>query len=139
MMIKTTYIRYRQGPGGISGVTTTPRSAQKSRESLRSYSEILKDLKQLNKKHPKSKTVHKEESKAKICVDMKDHHTPQTALQICAHPLDLDSFNNNLLINIYSSEILHKKCNVQSSVITGLQQLIEFAVLMAYMLQFKLK
>ena len=70
---------------------------------------------------------------------MKDHHTPQTALQICAHPLDLDSCNNNLLINIYSSETLHKECNIQSSVKMGLQQLIEFAVLMAYMLQFKAK
>ena len=57
---------------------------------------------------------------------MKDRHTLRNALQLCAHPLDLDSHDNNLLINIYSGENGHDKCNVQNSVVIGSQELIEF-------------
>ena len=66
------------------------------------------------------------ESKAKIYVDMKDCHTLRNTMQLTAHPLDLDSHDNNLLINIYSVEIAHDKCNVQNSVVIGSQELIEF-------------
>ena len=66
------------------------------------------------------------ESKAKIYVDMKDCHTLRNTMQLTAHPLDLDSHDNNLLINIYSGEIAHDKCNVQNSVVIGSQELIEF-------------
>lgn len=56
--------------------------------------------------------------------------TPQiirNALELCAHPLDLDSLNNNLLINIYSGEIAHDKYNVQNLVVIGSKELIEFS------------
>ena len=64
-------------------------------ESLPACSEILKDLDKLREKHPKTKTVHKEESKTRICVDMKDRQTLRNALKLCPHPLDLDSQDNN--------------------------------------------
>ena len=127
MMIETTYMRYDKGPGGIIGVTTKPRSVQIWSESLPACSDILKDLAQLREKHPKTKTVHKEESKARICADMKDHQTLRNALQLCTHPLDLDSHDNNLLINIYLGKIVNGKCNVQNSVVIGSKQLKEFA------------
>ena len=61
---------------------------------------------------------------------MKDRHTLPTALQLCTHPLDLDSHDNNLLINIY---------NVQNSVVIGSKDLIKFAESLpnGFMLQFK--
>ena len=71
MMVEPTYMRYGKEVGGIIGVTTNPRLVQTWSESLLAYSEILKNLDQLREKHPKTKTVHKEESKAKICADMK--------------------------------------------------------------------
>ena len=40
------------------------------------------------------------ESKAKIYAYMKDRHTLRIVLQLCSHLLDLDSQDNNLLINI---------------------------------------
>ena len=72
MIIKTTYMRYGKGPGGIIGVTTKPRSVQIWSQSLPACSEILKDLDQLGENHPKTKTFHKEESKARNCDETKD-------------------------------------------------------------------
>ena len=127
MMIETTYMRYGKGPDGIIGVTTKPTSVQIWSEILPACSEILKDFDQLREKHLETKTVHKEESKARICTDMKDRQTLRNPLQLCAHPLDLDSHKNSLLINIYWGEIAHGKCNVQNSVVIGSKQLIQFA------------
>ena len=58
---------------------------------------------------------------------MRDRQTLRNALEFCVHPLDLDSHNNNLLINIYSGEIAHDKCNVQKTIVIVSKQLIEFA------------
>ena len=125
MIIETTYIIYGKESGGISGVTTTKkRSVQVWWEFLLSYSEIIKNLDQLRENHPKSKTVHKEKSNAKICADMKDRHFFRNALRLCAQPVDLDSHDNNLLINIYSGEIAHDNCNVKNWIIIRSKQLI---------------
>ena len=58
---------------------------------------------------------------------MKNHHRLGNALQLFGHPLDLDSHDNNLLINIYSCKIAHDKSNVQNSVVIGSKQFTEFA------------
>ena len=68
MLIETTNMRYDKGPDEMIGATTKPRSVQ-------IWSEILKDLDQRREKYPRTKTVHKEESKARICAHMKDHQT----------------------------------------------------------------
>ena len=106
-------MRYGKGPGGIIAVTKKQRSVQIWSESLPACSKILKALDKLREKHPKTKTVHKKESKARICAGI-NPQTLRNALQLCPHPLDLDSQDNNLLINIYSSEIAYDKCNVQN-------------------------
>ena len=131
-------MRYGKEPGRITEVTTKLGSGQIRSESLRPCSEILKYLHQLREKRPKTKTVHKEESKARICADMKDRKTLRNALQLCAHQLDLDSHDNNLLTNIYSGASAHDKCNIQNSVVIGLQSL-QKVFLMTFMLQLKRK
>ena len=52
---------------------------------------------------------------------MKDRQKLRNASQLSVCPLDLDSHDNNLLINIYSGEIGHNKWNFQNSLVTGSQ------------------
>ena len=48
------------------------------------------------------------------------------ALQLCAHPFDPESNDQNLFINIYTREIAPDECNVQRSLEIGSKQLSNF-------------
>ena len=116
-------MRYGKWPGGIIGVTAKPRSVQIWSESLPTCSEIPNSEKSIQRLKPITKKSQKQE----YAPGWKTPKIIRNALELCAHPLDLDSLNNNLLINIYSGEIAHDKCNVQNLVVIGSKELIEFS------------
>ena len=70
---ETTYMWYGKGTKEINRVTTELRSVQILSERLLACSKCLKDLEQIIEKYTKTKTIHKEESKATICADIKNH------------------------------------------------------------------
>ena len=61
--------------------------------------EVLKDLDEVRGKNSKVKNSHKEESSTRIANDLKDRTKLRDALQLCPHPFDPESNDQNLLIN----------------------------------------
>ena len=70
MMIEITYMKHGNGPGGIIGTTTKPRSVQIWSNSLPPCNDLLRDLDELRGRYLTQKIIHKEEAVARITADM---------------------------------------------------------------------
>ena len=126
MMIESTYMRHGEGPGGIIGTVTKPRSVQIWLNSLPSSNDFLRDLDELRGRYPTQKIIHKEEAEARITADTKDRNALKRQLQLCAHLFDMASHDPTVLMNIYTGEISPDKRNVGKSVEIGNKQMKEF-------------
>ena len=126
MMIESTYMRHGEGPGGIIGTITKPRSLKIWSNSLPSFNDLLRDLDELRGRYPTQKIIHKDEAEARIIADTKDRNALKRTLQLCAHLFDMTSQNPTVLINIYTGEISPDKRNVDKSVEIGNKQMKEF-------------
>ena len=126
MIIENTYMGYGKGHGGIIVATTKPRSVQVWSNSLPARADLMMDLDALREQYPTKKTKQNKESEASITADQKDQNALQNSLQLRSHPLDPNSHDPNVLMNICSSEIASDKTNGHMAKIIGEKQMKEF-------------
>ena len=124
MFIKTTFMRYGKGPGGIVGVTLKPEVVKKWANSLHICTQILMGLDDIRERDTnKEKEFHKEEMPSRIKSDEEDRCVLRDALKSCVNPLNTEIPS---LVNIHSGNIAKDSVNVFTSVHIGENQLSEY-------------
>lgn len=127
MFIETTFMRYGHGKSGIIGITLKPETLKTWALSLHVCGQLVGDIATMreNDKSSSNKTVHKEESKARIAADKIDREELRRKLETIINPLDPDSHPDNI-VNVVTGQLAPPSVNVDKAVDIGTRQFKEF-------------
>ena len=105
MFIKTTFMCYGHGPGGLVGITLNAAAMKRWALSLHTCSQLVKDLADLKDGgHKIQITRHKEESAARKASDDIDRQKIGGKLLLCTNPLDPDEHESGI-VNIITWKV----------------------------------
>ena len=91
IFIKTTFMRYGHGPGGLIGITPNESAMKRWALSLHVCSRLVKDVVDLREADSdRSLVVHKEEMKCRFEADAQDRENIRDKLKTCIDPLNME-------------------------------------------------
>ena len=119
--------RQRFGWNSWIGVTTNERSLAIWSNSHHLCGQILTEIKDISSnKMQFDSNVHKEESISRIKSDEVDRCNIKKSLELCIHPLEIETHSSDVLVNIYTGEESLNTSNVHNESEIGENQMKEF-------------
>lgn len=124
--IETTWMRKGHGPEGVIGNTQNAQTMATWVHSRNAVQTLTNDLRRMSGGSDSVQMTHKEEDRSRIRRDAEDRNSLRRTLEACIDPMDPDSHQPGVLLNISTGLIAQAETNVDSAVKIGKEQLQQF-------------